>query len=365
MTHEDLKFKVVENEQELKDALKFLKRILPRKVDEKIWEWEYESLPGTVRAIIMRENEVVGSQVMLPIMMNIGGRDVKAGKSETSYLDESLRGKGLFKKLYHFGEDESLKAGMQFLWGYTTAVYVMETTMQFAVPRDKMYEYSVAVGAPSFSLLKRYSKGIVNLMKSYVYYYQKHKEFRRHYAALCNKVGFAKNIAQYEIRSEFNAAHMDRFYTSLRAQYPPFTYIKFTDQYWNWRITRNPNLNYITRFFYQNGQLVGYYVYSIVNATANVADFSFLNMEAGNVMLCQMFKEVVEANGFTVNYWGNKDNLVNKKLFELLLQLGGSAKVNRMNFVYKTLTPLNEDDEFLKTSENWYMNGIWTEGFYY
>lgn len=365
MTHEDLKFKVVENEQELRDALTFLKRILPRKVDEKIWEWEYESLPGTVRAIIKRGEEVVGSQVMLPIMMNIGGRDVKAGKSETSYLDESLRGKGLFKKLYHFGEDESLKVGMLFLWGYTTAVYVMETTMEFAVPRDKMYEYSVAVGAPSFSILKKYSKGIVNLMKSYVYYYQRHKEFRKNYTDFCNKVNFTKNVSQYEIKDKFNAADMGQFYAALRKQYPPFTHIKFTDDYWDWRITRNPNLNYITRFFYKDGKLVGYYVYSVVNATANIADFSYLDANTGNIMLCQMFKEISETGGFTVNYWGNKDNAINKKLFDLLLQLGGSAKVNRMNFVYKSLTPTNADDEFLKTSENWYMNGIWTEGFYY
>lgn len=365
MTHEDLKFKVVENEQELRDTLTFLKRILPRKVDEKIWEWEYESLPGTIRAIIKRGEEVVGSQVMLPIMMNIGGRDVKAGKSETSYLDESLRGKGLFKKLYHFGEDESLKVGMLFLWGYTTAVYVMETTMEFAVPRDKMYEYSVAVGAPSFSLLKRYSKGVLNLMKSYVYYYQKHKEFRRNFAAMCSKVNFAKKVAGYDITDKFNAEHMSDFYTALRAQYPPFIYIKYTDEYWDWRITRNPNLSYITKFFYKNGQLMGYYVYSIVNATANIADFSYLNKEAGETMLCHMFKEIAEANGFTVNYWGNKDNPINKSLFDLLLQMGGTAKVNRMDFVYKTLTPANPDDEFLKTADNWYMNGIWTEGFYY
>ena len=62
-------------------------------------------------------------------------------------------------------------------------------------------------------------------------------------------------------------------------------------------------------------------------------------------------------------YWGNDTCKINDLIFSTFEKLGGKRKVdNSRNFIYKPFA--NEDLSVLEETKNWFINGLWTEGFY-
>jgi hypothetical protein len=107
---------------------------------------------------------------------------------------------------------------------------------------------------------------------------------------------------------------------------------------------------------------VGYIIYSIKNDILSIAD---MTCNFDDKLLKHMFKYLISnTNGYhIVQYWGNASNEMNKKIFSLFNDLRGDIKVDSTrNFVYKVF-----DDKYIETTaqlKNWYINGLWTEGFH-
>ncbi len=135
-------------------------------------------------------------------------------------------------------------------------------------------------------------------------------------------------------------------------------------EYFKWRISNNVNLNYSTKYFYSNGELVGYYILSNKDNDGFITDFSCLNLEASNIMINTLMKEVVASKFKNIHYFGNINNPLNNLIFKLLKAFGGKLSAERGTpFVFKRVSNIDIDTSFLDDSRNWYLNGLWTEGF--
>jgi len=64
------------------------------------------------------EGRLVGTQVSLPLDMNIGGKQIKTVMSMNSLIDSSCRGKGVWKKLINMNHDDQLERGTACIWGF-------------------------------------------------------------------------------------------------------------------------------------------------------------------------------------------------------------------------------------------------------
>jgi hypothetical protein len=85
------------------------------------WHWQFDRLLGDKRPFIVAKEgwRVVGSQALMPITMVDSGGVIQTAKSEETLVDSSLRGKGVFQRMYEplklYAQEHSVKA----IWGFT------------------------------------------------------------------------------------------------------------------------------------------------------------------------------------------------------------------------------------------------------
>ena len=146
--------------------LPFLNEVLPFEYTEKIFSWEYDHAKKVFCYIEDANSNVVGVQGMIPIELNINSACSLTAKSETSYLDKSTQGKGLFKKLYFKTIEDSKKKGITHIWGFTSLGVVWKK-LGFTVQNECLHQYTVQLrnrnffgtsGDPNKNIIKELAK---------------------------------------------------------------------------------------------------------------------------------------------------------------------------------------------------------------
>ena len=91
-------------DNELQKAAELHQKYFNNKRPLDVWKWEYKVYhpDKSVLVVINAKNEIVGTQGMIPIYLNIKGKKILTGKSESTLIDEKHRGKGLFTKYYNY-----------------------------------------------------------------------------------------------------------------------------------------------------------------------------------------------------------------------------------------------------------------------
>lgn len=66
------------------------------------WHWQFDILLGGKRPFVVAKEggRVVGTQALMPITMVDAAGDILTAKSEETLVDASMRGKGVFQKMY-------------------------------------------------------------------------------------------------------------------------------------------------------------------------------------------------------------------------------------------------------------------------
>jgi len=123
------------NASEYEKAFSLHTKMGDKNRDKDLWEWEYRGVEPDrfVFVIGKKKKDIVGTQGMVPVYINIAGKKHFSGKSESSLVDPKMRGKGLFKKLYDEAMDLSEDKRMTCVWGFTTATKVWKDTLGFNV----------------------------------------------------------------------------------------------------------------------------------------------------------------------------------------------------------------------------------------
>ena len=362
---------IEKNSIDVENTISFLKSIFSHPMSNEVWDWEFNTFPNeTVLTIIKANNNTVGTQFMLPVPLNINGIETLSGKCENTYLNSEYKGTGVFDKLFNYAVECSVNKGMKALWAFTPAIKVYGEKFGFTVFEDIMYNFSSRIDKPTMGYFEKFSQNkLMNTVK-YSYYYSIYKTAcaKRDFNLFKQKAKYNKVIEQYKILDQVNDfLEIDEFYIQLRLQYKNLIHIEIKEPYFNWRIGKNINLSYIKKFFYKNGTLQGYYIVALnSNTEASITEFSHLNELTSNVMITNLLNEFSKLGVKNYNYFGNIENKINEANFNLFKNFGGKIQLNKsMPFVMKQIPDLNSDSANLNISKNWYLNGMWTEGFKY
>lgn len=340
-----------------KKIIGFLDGILNHRVNETVWNWEFNSLGNTVFAIAESDNLIIGTQSMLPIKLVINGQIIVTSKSETSYLNTDYRGKKIFEKLYQLAVDETVEFGSKIIWGFTPAIKAWKNNLGFETFESEMCMASLKSKYFSFRKNSKFSKNFIFALGRYILNNFKIIRFK---LKMTYELKYDPSIAVLKEKKKQDDIFL--FYKQLSEQNPDFIHLDLNEEYLKWRIEGNPELVYKKYFFYKANVLVGYTYFSVKGDVLSFADISY---NGDSNILNHIFKYVINhTQGFhLVQYWGNVSHDLNKSIFNLFKNLYGTSKIDKSrNFVYKIFYPDFEE----KTSKlsNWYINGMWTEGFH-
>jgi len=99
------------------------------------WHWQFNHLLMGKRPFIVAKEggRVVGTQALMPITMLDAAGDILTAKSEETLVDSSMRGKGVFQKMYDPLTAYALEQGVKVIWGFTPANKAFEA-IGFQVP---------------------------------------------------------------------------------------------------------------------------------------------------------------------------------------------------------------------------------------
>ena len=99
------------------------------------WHWQFDGMLGGIRPFVVAKEDgrIVGTQALMPIIMSNAVGDFLTAKSEETLVDSSMRGKGVFQKMYEPLMALALSHGVKAIWGFTPASKAFEG-VGFSVP---------------------------------------------------------------------------------------------------------------------------------------------------------------------------------------------------------------------------------------
>lgn len=305
------------------------------------WIWKYHGYnPDAATFVIAKDGgKIVGTQGMIPVPILVNGKYYLSGKSEDSLLDSEYRGKQIFSGLYKFAMGLCASRKMHCVWGFTPAVKVWRDSLNFRVYED-IVQTSVLVLRPESIL--HIPLGLYAIMRK-----------------LINSlfVNTQKNVlVEQKLRSPED---LKGLYERLVTKHKELICLKLDKEYLTWRIFDNPNIKYDAYFVYENNELRAYCYFSMnKNQWIRLSDFTCEDYTFGKILLKKIIDDKKPAY---VLFMGNKTNVLTTRVFELLRRFGSIKKRSSSAFVLQNISFPCEDS--LYEVKNWYLNGLWTEGF--
>ncbi len=325
------------------------------------WKWEYETThPNNyVFSIMLDGDRIIGSQGMIPIYLNIKNQKILTGKSENSILDPEYRGGTKFQDLYEFAMDNCAKKGMALIWGFTPAVKVWRNKLNFLVDPDCMFE-SISITNMSSAISnfkntdwptkRKLALSIAAIISSVNSFFRYHSK------------GVKGDGIIIEPKMRDNS-DIKTLFARLKEKSPNLIFIEPTAEYLAWRLKDNPNNDYITLFLYKGSELRGYCYFYLdkEKKSGEITDITYLDEETGTILLKRILAEARQHKIGYISFYGNVKNQLISSVFDLQKRLGFIKKKHMNAFVLRNIA--FEDEKHISAVENWYMNGLWTEGF--
>jgi len=350
-------------EADINEVVSFHNLTYGEKRTPKQWVWEYKgNHPDSfVFTVIKDNNGIVGMQGMIPIYLNIRRKKCLSGKSENSLLNSKYRGGTLFKDLYDFAMSLCKSREMCCVWGFTSAVKVWRERLGFFVYEDIMSGSTLVLNwRRQISPILESKQDIARKIAKSVFFL-----LLRFYSSLSSSVyAFLKKkekqfSAEQKLRSPGDVVAL---YERLRTDYADLVHIEQDKKYIDWRVFNNPNVEYATLFAYEHDLLRAYcYAALTSNGEAFLSDFTFESHEAGDFVLKTILATLRERKIASVHFVGNFKNPIIARVFELLGRHGFVMRKGFSPFVLKNIS--YEHEEHLRDIRNWYINGLWTEGY--
>jgi len=322
------------------------------------WLWEYRSHhPDLVVFTVAEDDErIAGTQGMIPIHLGFRGRAYLSGKSESSLLGPQYRGGETFQKLYAFAMSLCRAKGMRCVWGLTTATKVWRDKLFFSVHDDAIY---TSVSVLRLSLPEEHNKTdkmsvYVLTTLAYLYSSVRRRLFLHRISAKGRRFSIEQNLRSYR--------DLDLLYERLATEHPDLIYIRQDEDYFTWRISNNPNVRYMSCFLYEQDLLQSYcYIGTGSRSTAYLTDFTFVDDDAGAYLLKEVLERLHNRKVARVSFLGNVKNPLISTVFNLLKRCGFIKGRSPLAVVMRSITC--EDEEVIHDVKNWYLNGLWTEGY--
>jgi hypothetical protein len=325
----------------------------------KHFNWQYFSYTefNHVFTLLRDKDQLIGLQGMLPIPLYCNGKNIYSGKSENSFLAKNYRGKKLFELLYNFALNDCKKKGMIFVHGFTSAIYVWRNKLNFVVDEGAIKQTWLIVNTKRFWQLNLQSNGniILNVGKT-LFHLIKH---------FC-RINYQNrpNLSGYSLEDELkNSNDIEIFQNKFTQNNPDTYFIQLTVDFYKWRILENPFVKYKKYYFYQGESLEGIAILAEqTGGRWHLSEFSTNNHTIEKQFLSYIIKDLKKINCSILLYTANSKHPVMKKHFFLFKSFSGGPLYIFLPFVLKNIKASGK--ETINMS-NWYVNGLWTEGFNY
>lgn len=333
------------------DVVEFLRQHVNPRMTSKAFAWQFAEIPERPALMVTRDdNGIVCTQSFLPHKLFSDGAIMATTKSEHSFLLPTYRGTPVFTDAYAAGLAASAREGRHICWGFTPAVKVWRDRLGFEVTDDVMTECVARIAPPRLSLspfpkaFARYGYGLA-----------------RYVGAALKRGAHGRGTALDVSPTAPDVAALNELFAAVSDASTVRLHMDAT--FIAWRITKNPNARFHFRSFTAGGRLRGYYVVALDQAgtgsVVHLSDMVFLEHGDGIAMLQHLVREFGTRSGSLLQYFGNSANALNRRTFDLLQErFACDRSLNKdMAFVLK------RGDHLPGGVQNWYMNGLWTQGF--
>ena len=356
MNNDSFKLNLLEGEVN-KNVIEFLREILPFEYSSEIYEWEYNHEKKVLTYLTDLENKVVGVQGFIPIELVFHSNLFLSAKSESSYLSNSVQGKGLFKLMYKRGVEETFKKNISIIWGFTLLGKVWEK-LNFDTKGECLGNY-VLILKPD----KNYIGINFSPMNFLRYIKTLFKYFKlRYYLKKYRNTSLKIDI----IRGDVDVNIISIFYNKWSKKNQDCLRISMDKEFIQNRIIQNPFIDYECFYAYEDDDLLGYCILAKNDKTPNIiyiSELIVLSEMTYKLLLNKIIEYLVsKKNIFYLKYFGNNLNNINIEVNQQL-ELYGANYVDSGLYIVCCKCQLNNDlKENVFDYKKWYINGLWTEG---
>jgi N-acetylglutamate synthase-like GNAT family acetyltransferase len=297
-------------------------RVYKRNRTKEEFNWEFNSAPAgkAIYVIALDKEKVVGTQCAIPYYF-VNGKEEKilTAKSEDTLVDPAYRGKSIFEKMYALLFEESKKAGIQLIWGFTYAVKPFKK-LGFEIPfrsclgilvlkPNKAYSYLSSLN-PKNSLIDKFK--ILGL--SYKSYFD-----------FC----FLKKVRS-TLRSSNERIPLNSVALNYLAD-TNYTGLLLDENFLNYRLYNNPySKNYFQFSVFENGKLRFSAFYTINNGVGYILHL-YLTSSDESDFIKQLIFETDLKNCHTIRFWGFTHNTISNAEIKLL-------KKNKFTFIHRGIS---------------------------
>lgn len=215
------------------------------------FRWEFHDAPAGPSIYIIAEDgdKVVGSQCVIPItLIDAEGRHIRSGKSEDTLLDPAYRGQGIFNKLYELLFQRCSEAGIQVIWGFTSAAKPFEK-LGFEIPYAHLQNLAVHRILPAYRYLITLNPQNTALSKFKILGLSVLAKFRFAFAG-----GDARALAPYTLRTEPTPSGNEVLLMGQLQRQPGGFCILQDQAFQDWRVYQNPNYHAVRTYGYYDAQ---------------------------------------------------------------------------------------------------------------
>tara|TARA_B100000683_G_scaffold85894_1_gene84780 strand:- start:326 stop:1372 length:1047 start_codon:yes stop_codon:yes gene_type:complete len=329
------------------NTVNFLNLLLPIKIDLKRFDWEFLSASNSsIFKIIKIKNQILGTQSLIPISLLTNKYCLKSTKSEVSYIDQSLRGKGYFKTILNECINDAKNKDISLVWALTPATKPYRK-IGFNCFTDFIFRCTINTEKPKWENIQ----SILKYLYKWTFY---------HYFKL---ILLLRNPSiNIELKSaKNNKKDLRNLQLKMNQEFGDCVQFELSERNLNWRIRTNPIIKYDELLFYAKSEIIGY---AILCKHENITYISCLQAKS-KVLLERVIHKIFQQSSLgMICYLGNKENLFNETVQNIFNSYGGKSFLQKDTpFVYKLI----EDDSplfsnYLNSKKNWLINGLWTEG---
>lgn len=332
----------------------------------KQWNWEFctickDNLPFTV----VKENDaILGVQALIPIKLIDKNGVFLSAKSEETLLDQSLRGKGVFKDMYELLFKYAEENKIEIIWGFTHAVNAFKK-VGFKVPGETSQLF-MPLSTKSLEALNNNSNEATNQgFKNLIL------KIALSGAQLISKIKFSNKKNKYA-KMNITIETMDKppieseqICKAFIKQWGGITILRDYD-YLKWRIFDNPNIKPILKTVYIDSKLVGWIVYSvghdymgyILDLIVASSEYEKSKLEfAVEALIADAVESIMKTGAVGIRGWSINDHSFNLMVRKVSKRLGF--------YLIKKGEPIvmhSSNQNLLNDINNWYITRIFTEG---
>ncbi len=335
----------------------------------KQWEWEFvTNCKDKILFVIAKENnEILGSQALIPIKLIDKEGIFLSAKSEETLVAPSLRGQGIFKRMYDLLFEYAQENNIQVIWGFTPATKSF-TDIGFYVPGNTAQLFMPMSYKAITSLLgdRKYSTLKYMLMKAGFAGTQLISSIK---FRMNKKKGNMKNIhIDTRITSPSEAGNICEDFVK---QWGGVTIYRDAD-YLQWRIFNNPNIKAILKTVSIDSKIIGWIAYSvgedymgyIIDVMVAAPNVETVQVESAiGALLRDAVTSLKRIGVVGVRGWSINNHPFNKMVTKTAQKMGFYLIKKGEPIVIRYSNPIHDNrTQSMCNIDHWYMTRIYTEG---